>query len=325
MGTPKRKTVDFEKVFESPELGEKIRLLGIGKEIGKALNLEKLADVLEETKEILLPLVEGLNKPLLSEVVFKNNILPKIFQKKRGVCLFSSSFIDIWLERAGIWFLRVRARGCNEGRILQEADSRQLAEIMIQRRDDFLEDSLRSAGFLDEIPCLKNVAFYNAMFVHVLSRFFKSVQDLIKKREEKLRVMRGWLELLGDFGESLDPLFSQGKRAVLKEYEIWEVTDHGNHNCAWSYFSPGALKPFWEVIEKRERERSGYKEHASEVSFRTLKEFLERMRYLFEKIAGARYVGKTDADSLWGCNYGRLPFTEEEMAVLEKFTSSITT
>lgn len=317
MGTPKSKVVVLERVFESPKLGEKIRLLEIGKEMGKALNLEKLADVLEEAKKILFLFVEGLNKPISSEAEFINNPLPKIFQKKRGVRLFGSNFLDIWLERSGMWFLRLRGFGGRK--ILQEAHSRQLAEIIVQRRDDFLKDSLRGKNFLDEIPCLKNIAFYNAMFVHVLSQFFKSVERLIKKREEKLCVMREWLELLGDFGKSLDPLISQGKRAVLKDYEIWEETERGVYNRAGSYFNSDALKPFWKVLEKRGGECSGYKEHINEYSFGSLFDILQRLGWIVKDIV----IGRTDADSLWGCNTGRLPFTEEEMAVLKEFAGSI--
>ena len=323
MGTPKRKVVVFEKVFESPKLGEKIRLLEIGKETGKALNFAKLADVLEEAKKILLPLVEGLNKSLSSEVVFINNPLPEIYQKKRGVHLFGSNFMDIWLERSGMWFLRLR--GLDGKRILREADSRQLAEIMIQRRDGFLKNflSLRGAGLLDEIPYLRNIVFYNAMFVQVLSEFFKSAEDLIKKREEKLRVMREWLELLGDFGKSLDPLLSQGKRAVLKSYGISEETERGASNYACSYLNAEALKPFWQVIKKRGGERC-FKEDISEYSFESLFDILRRMGWIVEDIEKAKSMGKTDANSIWGCNTGRLPFTEEELTVLKEFVSSIT-
>lgn len=321
MGTPKRKTVVFEKVFEVPELGEKIRLLEMGKETGKSLNFEKLADVLEEAKKIILPLVEWLNKPIASEPYFVNNPLPKNFQNRRGVHLFGSYFIDIWLERLGMWFLRLRDP--KEMRILHEVDSRQLAKIMVNRRDDFLKDSLRGKNFLNEIPCLKGIAFYNAMFVHILQEFSKSVMIHIKKKEEKVRVMREWLELLSDFGQSLDPLIGQGKRAILANYEIWEETGRGNYNCAWSYLSPDALKPFWEVIEKRMRERSDYKEHASEYSFGSLFDILERMGWIVEDIRKAKSIGKGDANSLWGYNTGRLPFTEEELAILQEFVESI--
>lgn len=323
MGTPKRKVVVLERVFESPKLGEKIRLLEIGKETGKALNLEKLADILEEAKKILLPLVEWLDKPLFPEAEIIERPFPKIFQKKRGVHLFGSGFMDIWLERSGTWFLRFR--GSDERKVYQEADSRQLAEIIIQRHDDFLKDSLRRADFLDEIPCLKNIALYNAMFVHVLSQFFKSVEGLIKKREEKLRVMRERLELLSDFGKSLDPLISQGKRAALKDYEIWEETERGVYNRVGSYFSSEALKPFWEVIKKRGGEHSGYKEHTGEYSFESLFGLLQQMGWIVENIEKAKSIGKTDANSLWGYNFGRLPFTEEELAILKEFASSITT
>lgn len=320
MGSPKQENIG-QKELKSPTVAEKIRLLEIGKETGQSLNLEGLSEVLEGVKRILLPLVPWLDKPLLLRERFRDCPVPIAFLKKRALHLFGASFLHIWFERSGKWLLWIRGTG--ERGFFRNANSRQLAEIMVQRHDDFLKNFLRGAGFLDEIPCLKKIAFYNAIFVHVLSQFFKSVEDLIKEREERLCVMREWLELLGDFGKSLDPLISQGKRAVLKNYGIWEETEHGTSNRAWSYFSPDALKPFWEVIEKRGGERSGYKEHIDEYSFKSLFEILQRMGWIVEDIEKAKSIGKADADSLWGYNTGRLPFTEEEMAVLKEFAGSI--
>lgn len=322
MGTPKRKFVEFEKVFESPKLGEKIRLLEIGKKTGKSLNFGKFSYVLEDAKKILFPLVEWLNKPLSSEAMFANNPLPKVYQNRRGVHLFGSFFIDIWLLRSGMWFVRIR--DYDKRWILREMDCFQLATIIIDRREDFLKDSLRGKDFLDEFPFLKEIAVYNAMFVHVLSCFFKSVEELVIKREEKLRVMREWLELLGDFGKSLDPLISQGKREALKHYEIWEETERGVYSRTQTYFSHGALKPFWEIIEKRMQDGSGYKESIGTYSAESLFDILQRIGWAVGDIEKAESMGKTDAESLWGYNTGRLPFTEEEMAVLEEFAKSIT-
>lgn len=307
MGMPKRKVVELEKVFESPTLGDRIRLLEFGKETGKALNFAKLPDVLEEVKKILLPIVESLNKSIAFEPYFANNPLPRNFQNRRGVHLFESRFMDIWLERSGRWFVRLRA--ADGGRILKEADSLQLAEIIIERQNDFLKDSLRYKNFLDEIPCLKSIAFYNAMFVYVLKEFFKSADEVIRRREEKTRVMRDWLELMDDFGKSLDPLVSQGKKVDLKDYGILEETERGIRNCADLYFTSKALKPVWDVIEKHHGGRSGYTEHIGKLSFRSLFDIIQRMGWIVESMERAD---------------GRLPLTEEEMAVLEEFIGSIT-
>lgn len=172
MGTPKKKDVR-EKVLESPTLAEKIRLLEIGKEIGQGLNLEKLPDVLEEVREILLPLVPWLGKPLFSEGQFMNCPLPKIFQKKRAMLLLWAGFIKIWLERSGRWFLQLSD---GQDTVYKEANSQELAETMLRKSGDFLKAFLRNAGFLEKEKTvfLKDIALYHALFLCILFQFFKN-------------------------------------------------------------------------------------------------------------------------------------------------------
>jgi hypothetical protein len=323
MGKPKRKAVIFERTYEAPKLGERLRLLEIAKEAGKRMSLLDLSAILEEAKKILFPLVEMFSKPISAESHFINNPLPANFQNRRGVLLFDSGFMSIWLERTGKWLVRIRVPLSVEGRIIREFNSQQLASLVFERRDDFLKDSLKGREFIEEIPCFQRIAFYHAMFVHLLTEFFNSVKELIRKREEKLRVMRAWLELLGDFGKSLDPLVSQGKKAELPNNEIWETTDHGVHNYVSSYFCSSALQPFWQVIKKRERNISVYKEHSGKYSFESLFGILERMLWTVEDIRKARTDGRISAEKQIGYNSGRLPFTEGEMAILKDFADSI--
>jgi hypothetical protein len=319
MGTPKKKTVFFEKAFVSLTLGEKIKALEMGKQIGKKLEYVRLPEVLDEVVKIILPVVESFNKPLADEAMFASTVLPKNCQKRRGVHLFGSRFMDIWLLRDGLWFVCYHFP--DKARHYQVADSMDLAEIILVEKEHFVKHSFQGRDFLYELPCLNDLAFYNAVFVHVLSEFFESVEKLIKNREEKLQVLRERVAILGEFGQSLDPLVSQGEKK-LKFYEIWETTERGDYNRASSYFSSEAMKTLWEVIKKRHADWSGYRENISEYSFDSLSDLFQRIRWIVEEIERAKTVGKGDAESLWGYNSGRLPFSEEELVILKKFADS---
>lgn len=322
MGTPKKK-YRRQRELVSPTIAERFQMLEIGKKTGQELNFEKLPDVLEGAKGILLPLVSWLDKPIFPEAEFVNYPAPKEFQRKRGVRLFESGVIDIWLERSGMWFLRFRGFDRPQA-IFQEVDSRQLAEIMLQKSDDFLRRSLKEVSILEEMPFLKDVALYDTLFLRFLSQFFKTAKSLIEEREKRLRLMGEWLNLLDDFSQSLDPLISQGKTVSIKGYSIWEEHKRGTSRCTEDYLCPEALKPFWETLKSRHSVRSKYREFVTEHSFESLEELLRRLGWIFEEIKRARSRDETSADSLFGSNTGRLEFTEEEIAVLKKLVDSIT-
>lgn len=101
MGTPEKKH-KVQREPMSPTIAEKIRLLEFGKGIGQGLEFEKLPDVLDEVKEIFLPLAPWLDKPIFPEAAFVDCSVPKAFERKRGVRLFDSGIMDIWLERSGM-------------------------------------------------------------------------------------------------------------------------------------------------------------------------------------------------------------------------------
>lgn len=321
MGTPKKK-YKAQKVLVSPAIAEKIRLLNAGKETGQKLGAEAFPDVLEGIKDILLPLVPWLDKPIFPEAAFVDHPAPKALERRRGVRLFESGIMDIWLERSGKWFLRFRGSYCPETPY-QEADSQQLAEIMLQKSDDFLKWSSRNMGILEEIPFLKNVALYNVMFLQFVSQCFKTIKSLIEEREKRFRIMKEWLSLLYEFNQSLDPLIGCGKEVSMKGYSIFEDHSRGTSRSTADYFCPEALKPFWEVLKERGgRSESEYKEFVTEFSFESIERLLQRLGWAFDEIK------KTDKDAdakhLFGRISGRLPFSEEEIAVLRKLIDSIT-
>ncbi len=321
MGTPKKK-YRRQRELTLPTLVEKFRLLEIGKETGMGLKLEKLPDIIEEGKQILLPLVPWLDKPIFPEAEFADRLAPVKFKKKRGVRVFESEIIDIWLERSGMWFLRFR--GLDRSRTpFQEVDSQHLAKIMLKKSDGFLKRYLRKTSFLEEMPFVKNIALYNILVLHFLSELFKTVKSLIEEREKRLSLMGERLNLLHDYNQALDPLISQGKKAEMKGYSIFEEHSRGISRSTGDYFCPEALKPFWEILKNRPSDPSKYIEFVTEFSFESLEKILQRLSWIFEEIEGARSREMTTPKSLFGYNSGRLEFMEEEIKVLEKLVRSI--
>ena len=319
MGMPKRKH-EVQKRLMSPAIAEKIRLLNVGKETGQKLGAEALPDVLKGLRDILLPLIPWLDKPIFPEAAFVDCHTPKIFERRRGVRLFESNIIDIWLERSGKWFLRFR--GSHRPEIpYQETDSQQLAEILLQKSDDFLKWSLSDVGILESIPFLKNVALYDVMFLRLVSQCFKSVKSLIEEREKRLSVMMEWMNLLGEFNQSLDPLTINREGVSIKSYSIFKDNPGGFRRYTADYFYQEALKPFWEVLKDQSRPESQYREFVTEFNFDSLGDLLLRFGWTFDEIK------KTDKDAdakyLFGRTSGRLPLTEEEIDALKKLIDSI--
>lgn len=301
MGTP-------EKI----ELAEKIWLLNIGKELGQKLSIKDLPAILTKVKEIIFPLIEWLDKPAPA--------------RKRGMLFFGSRFLNVWLERSGRWFVNFGIHGPDPEKKVFYADSQQLAEIMIERLEEFLNLYLIDRNFLKELPFLRDIVLYDAMVLRVLARFFEDVEKQLQEREERIRLMKERLNLLGDFSQSLDPLLSQGRIISMKGYSIFNEDEHGSHRCTEDYLCPEALGLFWEVVKGL---RSGgsdkYYEFISEYHLRSLKEILRRVGWIIEEIPKARSRGDIDAKSLFGCNSGRLPLTEKELGVLKKLVDSIET
>lgn len=319
MGTPKKKQESRRELI-SPAVAEKIRLLMTGKRMSQELKVDMFPNVLEGVKDILLPLVSWLDKLIAPEVAFADCPVPKVLEKRRGVRLFESGVMDIWLTRSGKWFLCFRGSD-RPKRAHREVNSRQLAKIMLRKSDYFLRRSLRNADILEEIPFLKDIAFYNVMLVQFVSQCFESVKTLIKAREERLCIMKEWLNLLHEFGQSLDPLVSHDRTVLAKGYSIFGRTRHGESRCTADYLCPEALGPFWEVLENREPEDRGYREHVTEHDLESLEDLLERIGYIFDEIKKTKE--DATANSIFGFSSGRLPFTEEEVAVLKEIVDSV--
>jgi len=313
MGTPKKKQTSKRGLI-SPIIAEKIRLLKFGAKTGQELNLEILPDILEEVKEIILPLVPWLDKPIFPKAKLLNIPVPEKFKRKRGMPLLESRIMDIWLERSGMWFLRFRSFAL----AFHEVSSNQLAKIMVHNSDDFLKNFLRDESILEEMPFLREIALYNTMVLRFLSEFFKNIEALIEEREKRLSIMKEWQNLFNDFIQSLDPLLSQEKEIAINEYSIFNENGHRTSRLTQDYLCPEVLEPFWKILKDRNSE-STYKEYLDTYSLKSLKDFLFRMDCLFEDIK----KGSASADALLRTNVGRLPLTRKELAVLKELVDSI--
>lgn len=323
MGTPKKREV---RQLESPTIAEKIRLLEIGKETGKKLNLKMLPNVLEEVRIIILPLVSQLDKPLFTAQSGDHGCPPpRIFQNMRAMKLFDSSFIDIWLERSGRWFVWVRNIEGGINYQYLKADSKGLAEIILQKSNDFIEKSLRYRDLLNEVDILKEIVLFNTLVIWLPSQFIEYVNILIEEREAKIRIMKKRTDLAEDFIKSLDPLISQDKEISLKAFSI--SSHHGSHmsRATGDYFCPEALSVFWEYIIKSHPWSSEYKRDDGKLHLDSLEKFIQRMIFIFEEIKRAKSAGRTDAKSIFSYNSGRLPLSEAELKVIKEAVESITT
>jgi len=318
MGTPKKKH-NSKRELLSPVIAEKIRLLETGKVVSRELKVNGFPDVLEGVRDILLPLVSWLDKPIYPEIASRNYSASQRFLKTRGIRLFKSIVMNIWLERSGMWFLEIHGSNCPK---FQEVNSQRLAKIILQKPDNFLDWSFRKENLLKEASFLKDVAIYDEVIVQFVSQCFESVKVLVEAREKRLFIIKEWLNLLHEFGQSLDPLIVQGKEVSMKEYSIFRDPDDIRINRRTAdYLCSKALNPFWELLRGRP-EYEEYRKNVDEVSFDSLKDLLEHIDHIFREIEEADE--NTDAKSLSGHTTARLPLIKEEIEVLRKLIGSIT-
>ena len=331
MGTPKTSSVPQE--LRRPAIAEKVRLLNFGSAARKKLNLKELPGILQEMKMILFPLVPWLDKPVFSDGgILGNYHPPAAFHKKRAMLIFNGSnyggFLDIMLERSDAWFVRIHPSDRHGDSSYCEADSVELARLIIQRKEALLKLSLGNTNaaehFTDKVDFLEEIALYNGI-LQMLSGCFETVAQSLNEREERIRIMRERLALLNDFAESLDPLLAEARTMSLPEYSIFDHHSRGTSRYTGDYFCEDDLKPFWEHIKKVSLSWSGsYRMMCCASNVRSLSEFLRRVAYHVNEVVRAKSEGRTDAASLTGfTGAGRLPFSSNELGILRKLVGSI--
>lgn len=318
MGAPEK----AERVLSSPSLAFELRLLEMGKETGKKLDVSKLGQALELAKIILWPMVQGLDKEILPKPTGKT-------QERRGLLLFEDPVAYIWLLRSGKWLIWALEEGklSKDGeREFKQCESHQLADFLIKNQKKLVKKNFKSgfsADILAELPFLKDIAVYSALFIPVFEQFFENASVILDERENRIKIMRERLALLQKFGKSFDLLASQGRKVILKEYSIWKESSHGSYNYASRYFSPEAVAPFWEHI-KNSRSGDRFVANDSERGFGSLEEFLSEVDYVIGEIALAEQQKRRTAQEIFGFNSCRLPLIESEKEAIRKAAAAIT-
>lgn len=320
MGTPEKQR--NQVVLEPPTIAEKIRMLETGKSMKTELGIKNLSTVIETAKEIILPLVRELDKPIFPTERDRKDV-PEEFWDKRGLCLLSSTVMEIWLQRSGKWLLYSR-NGLLSGEIDEEGDSEFLAKNMFHKMNDFL-GRYRCQRILKELSFFEGTVIYNVILLKTFEQFFKNVKDLIEGREERLQIMRSRLNLLDDFTQSLDPVASSLEKTEIEIFEIWKETTRGARNEIKPYLNQKAIDPFWKHIEEKySEELPTYKQHVFKITPKTLDDFLDRIGFFCDDITTAKSYGRTNVEEIFRFSSGRLPFTEDELVVLKELTESLT-
>ncbi|MDO8469539.1 MAG: hypothetical protein Q7S84_00780 [bacterium] len=323
MGTPRGK-----KQNDRPELristAEKERLFEAARKIRKRLNPEALAEILEEVRIILLPLVPWLDVPVFSESGIYKAPPPETWQKKRAMMVLDGSDMsgqfDLMLERSGSWYVKMHLE-CDGGRPgYFEANSSGLAAQIIKRSDLLLRfsSSPTSEQLAGMLEFLRNIALYHSA-AKMVARCFKTIDRTLREREERMRLMRERLRLLGDFPEMLDPLLADGKTVLVPTFSIFSKYRDTSSRYTGTYLTKECLGPFWDEIRARSNPDGGsYTPFNSSHNFRSLGEFLLRMKWEIEEINKAQKQGKMDTVLPTGPSEGRLPFSKGELGVLRE-------
>jgi hypothetical protein len=310
MGTP---TTHISQELERPSISEKIKLLEEGKGIGKRMDFfGDLSQIFENVKEILLPLVPWLDKPLSPG-------------KVRGMIVFEGRYFNIALERSGGWMVQLpRSKEKKWLKNVAFADHLNLGGESYALLEISLRSSEGAKHLMEETPFLHSIARYNGI-LRILEECFERVTRLLAEREERMQVMHERLALLKDFTEALDPLRAEGTYLPLAGHSIFNHHSHGSSLFTGTYLHEGALTPFYEHLKSQGTYTGSYRAECRTFHAHSLSEFLERIRYLVGEIAVARARGEKDAAQLTGASHtGRLPFTDKEINILKGIADAIT-
>ncbi len=321
MGTPSNTSQELKV----PTIAEKTQVIDAGRKIGSRMRLKGFCEILENMKTILLPFVQWLDKPV-------NGIwdAPIAFFNMRGMLIFEVpnthlELPSVALERSGEWF--IKTRNSDGGWVFHNASSERLAELFLKEEESLIKLSLEgyrdiSRYFIEKAGFMRKIAAYNGILFFV-SKCFETVDQAIKEREIRIRIMKERLALLKDLSGSLDPLLASGRIVEVPRYSIFSHDSHGERRSISDYFSLDAVEPFWKYLDSRPSGRNGYKAFVNSAAFRSVPDLIQRMIWEVKEIWSAESNQKTDASSLFGYSSGRLPFTDEEVQVIKKLVDSI--
>jgi len=319
MGTPN----NISQELKVPTMAEKTQIIDIGREIGKGMKSSRFPEILEKMKMVLLPLVQWLDKPARD---VWNIHAP---HNKRAMLIFEvpdryMGLPNVALERSGEWLIRIY--DSNEWQV-KNVSSNELAKLFLKREDSLLKLSLEgyrdiSKYFIEKAEFMRNVTIYSGILIFV-SKCFETIDQAIKERENRIRLMRERSVLFKDLVESLDPLLASGRTVGVPCYSIFSHSGHGASRSISDYFSRSAVEPFWKYLDSSSSGRIGYKEFVSSLTASSLPDLIQRIIWHVKEIWSAESNNMTEASSLFGRITQRLPFTGEETQILKEMVDSI--
>lgn len=326
MGTPKKQSAKHNLAPLTP--AEQLRLLNKGRQLGTDFkdDEEGLRYIFEELKDLLLPFTEWLDKSLTDLpgfYRFKDDVKLK---KKRAISIYDGEGISIALMRSGEWAVRFDSSRPESLSLVSgevhELNSHDLAIAIKNQADPWVDPTMDRYHPMAEVdhsqmefvPTLLRHAFV----LKIVELAINWVEGAIHDREQRLQVMRQRLASARDFETALDPLAMRPTPLQLKEYSIWEERGLGAHNMTvGGYFTAGALQPFWQIVKGRGNENTCL-ELINELSLSSIDYLLVRIAY-----AAHAVYEKATARELFGRTSGRLPFTDEEIAVLREIAKKV--
>jgi hypothetical protein len=308
---------------------EAIRFLRLGYGTLPVPDVKTICPVLEGLKAILLPIVQYMDKPLAEIGVFSGVETTPEFLSGRYMLFFEpDSEIPYWsmaprrlsvaLNRAGHWFAGPFKKTGRERAFYTGMTTLGLAGLLLQRIRERLPSmfELNKVVVKDREPgrgvgFLKDLCVYSGVVAFVSVSCRHTMLQVLKAKEDRLRLIRERLELGGRLAEAMDPLLSGRREAALAEYAIDEKTERGTRREASFYLSENALAPLWAILKKhypRNMEEGKYITRQYMLQFPSLDELVSRLHVIFNNI------GRGD---------GRLPLIPEEVEVLKALVASI--
>lgn len=329
MGTPKQSGQFCFPALEAPSIAQKIRLLASAKSYGVIFGGgSNLREKLMEIMEVLLPLARELDKPIFAkdgEFGWLNP--PEPFRKTRGMRLFSTNFLGIWLTRYGRWFVYFRIGPSREDQAYQEVDSGRLAEIIAQKSLELMSRSNRRVVNVNDLSLglfAEGAEDYQGVVLRLFNEFYRRAQELIEERAAKLRLMEERVNFFGDYVEALDPLRGREKRLTLKTYALFCRSKRGSSRRSADYFCPEALAKMKEIVVQRQLDPADYEDFISERGFESLESFIAFFADVFSQIDAGRACGTKGPEAIFDLySNARVPFLPEERKVLEELLGAL--
>ena len=311
MGTPETGAKKFG-------IWEKLELLKRGAEIGKRVRIEDMEEVMDLTAEIVMPFVKQLDKPIFPKG------FPKEHCQKRGVLVFETKIITIWLQRSGEWFSIYRyPNSSKEYSYDSGISTKEIAEAILKESNRFLEESFvgRAKEVLKELPFMKNLFLYYIIPLNFVTQSFNVVEKAIEKKREQLLGLEELLGFLDEFTQSLDPLTCREKKLSLEGYSIFSDTKNGESHDTSDYFTLDDFDPFWKTVGKRAHQEE-YHLNAFKRDFDSLDSLIRHLGYVIREIKDTP-ESCDSAEKLFGRTSGRLPLSEGEKVKIKKIIESI--